>query len=909
MQRSSIGYSSISRFSTTLFHGLIAFAFLLIAPAAYAQVQPPANGYINTIAGSLNNPGGVAVDRRNGTIYFTDGSSPNRVVKKIDPTTGIVSTYAGGGWYANSPRQIQEPNGTWVECGPLIVGYGGPATSAMLGAPTALAVDQSGNLYIADEDDNRVFEVTTDGIIHGLVGNGCPLNTGDGGLAANATVAMPIGVAVDAAGNVFISSYLENYIRKIDTSGNITQYAGGRYGPYSNPPVTPGDCGEGSDAILAQFSSPMGLAVDSNGILYIADSSNGRIRKVVPGTPNSQICFHPLPGYTPSGYVIEDVTGSLNTPTSVALDTKGNLYINDSGNNRILEMLQSNSQYTYIVAGNGSPGFSGDGGPATSAALGGTTFLEVSNIDLDVNNNLYIADTTNGRMRMVSPSTIMSASCSPNPIVFGSDSTCTATLTGSSPTGSVTWSIDGSVWQTRQLNGSNSQINGFTAQSVGMHTITAAYSGDSNNLSGVASTVLTIKATQTITFTAPTSPVAYGVPPITLSATATSGLPITFSIISGPGTINGNTLTVIGPGTIVVAANQAGNVSYMPATQVTRTVVANYALPAHGIITTIAGNGTAGYTGDGGLGANAELNSPWGVTVDRSGNVYIADANNVAIRAISYTNGYIYTEAGSGLGGDGVAADPYGDFYIANTGYNRILIGEPSGSTINYYLVAGSGSGTAGFVGDGGAGSNALLRAPQDVFYYSSSPAYLYVADTGNNRIRKVNLSSVVITEVAGNGTASYSGDNGAATSAGLNAPYGMAVDGSGNVYIADTYNNRIRKVTSTGTISTIAGNGTYGFSGDGGAATAAELYMPTGVAVDSAGNVYIADFGNNRVRMVNTAGNISTVAGNGTAGFSGDGYAATSAELYRPSGVALDASGNLYIADANNNRIRVVGH
>jgi DNA-binding beta-propeller fold protein YncE len=147
--------------------------------------------------------------------------------------------------------------------------------------------------------------------------------------------------------------------------------------------------------------------------------------------------------------------------------------------------------------------------------------------------------------------------------------------------------------------------------------------------------------------------------------------------------------------------------------------------------------------------------------------------------------------------------------------------------------------------------------------------------------------------------------------SAEINAPYGVAIDASGNIYIADTSNNRIRKLTlSTGKITTVAGSGAYGFSGDGGAATAAQLYMPTGVAVDSAGNIYIADFGNNRVRMVTSStGNISTVAGNGTAGFSGDGGAATSAALYRPAGVSVDASGNLYIADTNNNRVRVVGH
>ena len=185
----------------------------------------------------------------------------------------------------------------------------------------------------------------------------------------------------------------------------------------------------------------------------------------------------------------------------------------------------------------------------------------------------------------------------------------------------------------------------------------------------------------------------------------------------------------------------------------------------------------------------------------------------------------------------------------------------------------------------------------------------LYLADTSNNRIREVAAGTGIITTVAGNGTQSYSGDGGAATSAELNVPYGVAVDASGNLYIADTYNNRIREVAAgTGIITTVAGNGTQSYSGDGGAATSAELNYPYGVAVDASGNLYIADCYNSRIRKVAAGtGIITTVAGNGTAAYSGDGGAATSAKLYFPCGVALDASGNLYIVDTSNNRIRMV--
>ncbi len=164
-----------------------------------------------------------------------------------------------------------------------------------------------------------------------------------------------------------------------------------------------------------------------------------------------------------------------------------------------------------------------------------------------------------------------------------------------------------------------------------------------------------------------------------------------------------------------------------------------------------------------------------------------------------------------------------------------------------------------------------------------------------------------VITTIAGNGTAGYSGDGGAATAAELAYPEGLALDGSGNIYIADNLNNRIRKLTPSGIISTIAGNGTAGYSGDGGPATAAELYQPTGLVVDWSGNIYIADLYNNRVRMVTPSGTISTIAGNGTAGYSGDGGDATAAELNWPSCVAVDGSGNVYIGDENNSCVRMV--
>jgi len=218
-----------------------------------------------------------------------------------------------------------------------------------------------------------------------------------------------------------------------------------------------------------------------------------------------------------------------------------------------------------------------------------------------------------------------------------------------------------------------------------------------------------------------------------------------------------------------------------------------------------------------------------------------------------------------------------------------------------------AGNGSMGYSGDNGAATSASLNKPYGVAV--DSAGNIYIADLFNFVIRKVAAGTGMITTVAGNGTSGYSGDNGAATSARLSGPTGVAVDSIGNMYIADSVSNRIRKVAAgTGIITTVAGNGTSGYSGDNGAATSASLSYPNGVAVDSAGNIFIANMGNNRIRKVATGtGIITTVAGNGTEGYSGDNSSATSTALNQPHGVAVDSAGNIYIADYGNNRIREV--
>jgi trimeric autotransporter adhesin len=333
----------------------------------------------------------------------------------------------------------------------------------------------------------------------------------------------------------------------------------------------------------------------------------------------------------------------------------------------------------------------------------------------------------------------------------------------------------------------------------------------------------------------------------------------------------------------------------------------------------VAGDGTDGYAGDGGLATSAGLNYPVGVAVDASGNIYIADRYDHRIRMVTKSTGIITTVAGDGIDGytgDGglatsaglnypsdVTVDASGNIYIADSFNHRIRMVTKSTGIIT--TVAGDGQ--YGYAGDGGLATSAVMNYPIDIAFDASGN--IYIADYYNHRIRMVTKSTGIITTVAGDGTDGYKGDGGLATSAGLLYPSDVAVDASGNIYIADRSNHRIRMVTkSTGIITTVAGNGQYGYAGDGGLATSAGLLYPGSVALDASGNIYIADRDNHRIRMVTkSTGIITTVAGDGSIGYKGDGGLATSAGLNYPLRVAVDASGNIYIADTDNRRVRLV--
>jgi len=337
-----------------------------------------------------------------------------------------------------------------------------------------------------------------------------------------------------------------------------------------------------------------------------------------------------------------------------------------------------------------------------------------------------------------------------------------------------------------------------------------------------------------------------------------------------------------------------------------------------GTIYSVAGMDTAGFSGDGGPATAATLYGPNAVAIDFDGNLYIADGN-CRIRKVDSFDGTINTigvcSAGRPAGTSvrtigGIAVDSGGNIFFSE--YEEIwenLSNLPEYSRIRKIAPTGiistiAGTYTSGFSGDGGPATSAKLHFPAGLGVDTSGN--LYIADARNNRIRKVTPDGTINT-IAGTGASGFSGDDGPATAAMLYAPQAAVIDADGNLYIADIGNKRIRKVTPAGIISTVAGTGASGFSGDDGPATAAMLDHPIDVAIDADSNLYIADRYNHRIRKVTPAGMISTIAGTGIAGFSGENSPATAAALNYPQGVEVDSEGNIYIADTYNNRIRII--
>ncbi|OLB40608.1 MAG: hypothetical protein AUH11_01485 [Acidobacteria bacterium 13_2_20CM_57_17] len=637
-------------------------------------------------------------------------------------------------------------------------------------------------------------------------------------------------------------------------NGVITTVAGGGTGPNNIPAI---DAGIG-------YVYP--VATDPAGNFYFATNSpNYAVFKVDTSGTLTRFGGTGLSGFSGDGGPA--TAAQISCVYGLALDLHGNLYLADTCNNRVRKVDASTGIIT-TVAGNGSYGSSPEGSPATSASLASPYSIAV-----DAGGNLFIADFGNYRIRRVDAGS--------------------GTITAIAGNGSFGLGTDGVAATSTNLG----YVYGLTLDGAGNLYFTDLYSfyNYSYGYYTYYHRVRRIDArTQNVTT------VAGG-----LGDSNYCSLPLgDGGAATSAGLCEPRALATDSTGNIYIS-----DVSHYRIRKV----------DSSGTITTFAGNGTYGFSGDGGPAANASFSQPWGIAVDGTGNVYIADINNLRVRRVDASTGSISTVAGNGTfssTASGIPATgaqlyyPYssvmdsgGSLFIADeANYLIRRVDATSGLISNY-----AGTGNYGYSADGTVATAANVGCSVAVALDSAQNVYL--ADACNNVVRKIDRTSGLIFTVAGVAfNSGYNGDGIAATSSYLSCPYGIAFDNSNNLYIADLCNYRTRKVDHvTGLISTVAGNGTYGFSGDGGVATRANLSYPYGITVDRSNNLFIADEGNQRVRRVDaTTGVITTIAGGGS-DYSSNGIPATGAGLSCAVGLASDSAGDVFISDECTSAIRKV--
>jgi uncharacterized protein (TIGR03437 family) len=620
----------------------------------------------------------------------------------------------------------------------------------------------------------------------------------------------------------------------------------------------------------------------------------------------------------------------LRDPNAVALDTAGNLYIADDVDNRVRKI--SNGIIT-TVAGTGLPGYTGDRGPAAAAQLSGPF-----NIAVDSKNNVFIVDRDNFVVRRVSPDGTINTVAGSGQRGFGGEGEV-ATAAMLQPL-AVTTDTRGNLY----ISDFSNRVVRVDSNGILTRIAGNGKSGSSpDNTPAVQAEIGLVVAMTTDNqgnlYLADAS--NYFVRKID-----TNGI---LSTVAGAGSLGlvGDdvpaTQALVAPSGI--GLNAAENTLYL--SDFNFNLVRKVDLVT-GLIETVAGNGSAGFSGESGQASLIALNFPAGITVDPTGIIYFADRFNARIRKIVQFQ--VTTVAGTNAGDGksatsaflnfptGVAVDVSNHLGIADSGNLEFRVATLGGSIIGAGQVNGSptavavdssgdffvsdneplvlkitptgttvtvaGNGTDSYDGDQGLATSASISNPTGVAV--DAAGNIYITDYTHNRVRKVSAATGIITTIAGNGNALYSKDNVPATSTGID-PFDVAVDSASNVYIADQLNNRIRKIGADGTITTVAGNGSPGYSGDGGYAVEAQLSLPSGIAFDRAGNMYVADFGNSVVRLVTTGGLIRTIAGNGTQGpASGDGGPARAAAM-NPIRLAVDSRGNVYVSDSLNDRIRLL--
>ena len=868
---------------------------------------------------------GVALDGA-GNVYVAD--TFNHRIRRIDAVTGVVETLAGTGQAGSD-------------------GDGGPAAQAQLNLPTGLAVDSAGNVYVTDTLNHRIRRIdAATGVIRTLAGTGEVGSGGDGGPASEAQLSAPWGVAVDSAGDVYVADTLNHRIRRIDAATGVIETLAGT--------GEAGSGGDGGPASAAQLQAPWGVAVDGAGNVYVADTLNRRIRRIDAATglietlaggsgsgaggesgavSGGELAKSSGAGPGEAGYlgafgavsqrirrvdrpagrtaVLGAAGGSgdggpasearFSHPSGVAVDGAGNVYVTDSGSHRV-RRIDAATGLIETLAGAGVPGGGGDGGPASLAQLD-----EPLGVAVGAAGKAYVADSLNHRVRVIEegPSTRWIS------LPLGtSDAAVSLRVSGD---GALRWSDGTPVLEGARFTAANG--NEYAISKGADEAVVAVYVPPTQRVGLAAGASVVLARDEDGTWRLGPEEVGSGYRHVA------DGREYLLELADGQWRRALYTLRTVAGSDDVVDGVPASAARLFSPCGVAIDALGNAYIgdggnrrirkvdALTGQITTHAGTGNWEWSEDGGLATETAIRA-CNVVVDGGNNVYATD--RFRIRRIG-PDGAITTHAGTAEPGDsgdggpavearlgsiaGMAVDSLGNMYVADTGNHRVRRIDVAGTITTY-----AGTGEPGDSGDGGPAAEARLSSPYGVA--ADTAGNVYVADTGNHRVRRIDAAGT-ITTYAGTGEPGDCVDGGPAAEARLSSPYGVAADTAGNVYVADTGNHRVRRIDATGTITTYAGTGEPGDSGDGGPAAEARLSSPFQVAADTVGDVYVVDRTSHRVRRIDTAGVIAAYAGTGQPFDAGDGGPAAGGRFDLVQGVAVDALGNVYVADRGAHRVR----
>ena len=663
----------------------------------------------------------------------------------------------------------------------------GKATEMEISLVDGIAMDKKGNVYIAMREHSIINRIDTKGMMTRYAGSGESGFSGDGGPAIKANFKTPASLAFDPEGNLYIADRENHRVRKVDTSGNISTFAGIGEAGFS---------GDGASAVKARLNLPSGVVADQKGNLFISDRSNDRIRVVDKKGVIRTYAGSGVAGF--QGDAGPALKAQLDKPFGIALDEAGNLYIADRNNNRVRKV--SLEGIITTVAGDGGFFFMGDNGPAYRASVAGPTGVAV-----DKKGNLYIADRNNNRIRLVDK-----------------------------------------LGMIRTVAGTGQQD----------------YNGDSET------------ARETNLY-----------------------LPFGLTVDS-----NDNLLVI--------------DRSHYRIRRIE---------PKSGKVETVAGNGLKLFAGDGGPATGATLSFPHGMSVDKNDNLIFSDKGHFRIRKIT-PEGIINTIGGNGIRGNvgnnipaleanfynvtTIVQNPKGDMFMSSpSGFVSLIRKLDTKGVIHDYIDTASpryreAIKKSKYKGLVQTGAVATITQFSDIVF--DPKGNLFISDRLNHQIRKIDTEGNIST-IAGTGDSDHDGDGGPALDATFRDPNALASDNDGNIYVADTANNMIRKIDTNGIVTTFAGNGEHADFGDGGPALNAGIRSMDDIEFSPEGELHILGTNTHKVRKITKDGKILTVAGIGYSGFSGDGGLATKAMLKNPAAISFDSKGNLYIADMGSNRIRKV--